>query len=414
MTLVAALAGSARHQARNLARFGLGRPLAPPSFAAATLDEDDVAVARDWLDRPGAWDDTALVTEYERAFAEWNGSAAAFAFMSGRESLSACIAALGLEPGDEIVLPGYTCVVVPNALRYAGVVPVYADIELDTYGADAADVARRITTRTKALLIQHLYGLVCRDYDALVDLARERGLALIEDCAHATGATYRGRRVGTRGTLAFYSSERSKVFCTITGGLAVTNDVDLAARLREIQSRQPVPSARRIRSQLHSVELAYYQHRHPQRWWRADWARLKWGRYEIRSTRPEELTGVRPADYGCRMAAPIAALGMTQLRKIDACNARRREAARRWDVACAERGFATPRVLPDSTPVYLRYPVLVEPARKHDRSWGERTFGVPVGRWFETHLHPAPGLVEGCPQADEAVARCINLPTLMA
>src|SRR5262249_42952166 len=138
-----------------------------------------------------------FATKFENAFAKWNGSSYAFAFAAGRKALSACIYALGLQEGDEVIIPGYTCIVVQNAFDYVGVTTRYCDIELDTFGPELSSVASVITPRTKAILVQHLYGLVCRDYEGILDLARQRGLRIIEDCAHVTGATFRGRHVGT-------------------------------------------------------------------------------------------------------------------------------------------------------------------------------------------------------------------------
>jgi dTDP-4-amino-4,6-dideoxygalactose transaminase len=112
------------------------------------------------------------------------------------------------------------------------------------------------------------------------------------------------------------------------------------------------------------------------------------------------------------MPAPIAALGLNQFRKIDRYNAQRRDTARRWDNWCNDRGYQKPRVLEGSVPVFLRYPVLVEPERKRDRAWAVRELGLEAGVWFVSHLHPSKRRVEGCPNADQAVARCINFPCL--
>lgn len=398
-----------RHQARNLAALISGRPVITPSAGSMTLDEDDVALAWDWLKDRSHWNDDRIVARYESDFAAWNGSRHAFAFMGGRVALSACIHALGLRPGDEVIAPGYTCVVVANAFAFAGVTPVYSDIELDTYGLDAASLPGKITPRTRAILVQHLYGLVCRDYEAILELARSRGLRVIEDCAHGCGAEYRGVKVGNRGDAAIYSSEQSKVFNTVQGGLAVTNDNALAERLMEYRERAPLPDADWIDRQLHNVFLNFYRYKHPGRWWRADWANWRWGHQHLASTTREEEQGVRPAHYGRRMPAPIAALGLNQLRKIDRYNAERRQTARRWDAWCASRGYRPACVLEGSVPVFLRYPVLVEPERKRDRTWALHELGVEPGVWFTSQLHPAQRRVEGCPNASEAVARCINL-----
>jgi dTDP-4-amino-4,6-dideoxygalactose transaminase len=333
--------------------------------------------------------------------------------MGGRVALSAAIYALDLQPGDEVVIPGYTCVVVPNAFEYAGVKPIYADIELETYGLSAESLRGRITPKTKAVLLHHLFGLVCRDYDAILEIARLHDLKVIEDCAHATGATYKGIRVGNTGDIAFYSSETSKVFNTIQGGMVVTGSDVIAEKLRQYHRQAPEPSSGRIDSLLHNVLLNYYQFKHRHRWVLGDLYRLRYYRKTLVATTEEELRGVKPAHYGCRMPAPLAALGLNQLRKIDRYIEARRKQAVNWDRWCDANGYARPLVLPGSNPVWLRYPVLVEPEKKSDTSWAMRELGVQPGVWFVSHLHPQQRYIEGCPNADIAVAQCINFPTLV-
>jgi dTDP-4-amino-4,6-dideoxygalactose transaminase len=132
--MVKGIASFGINQAKNLVKFFMRRPLTYPSFGSMTLDKDDLRIAKMWLKKKKKWKDDSLVTEYENMFAEWNGSKYAFAFMGGRVALSACIHALNLKKGDEIILPGYTCVVMPNAFNLANVKIVYSDIELDTFG----------------------------------------------------------------------------------------------------------------------------------------------------------------------------------------------------------------------------------------------------------------------------------------
>jgi dTDP-4-amino-4,6-dideoxygalactose transaminase len=337
---------------------------------------------------------------------------AAFAFMSGRESLSAVVEALGLSQGDEVIVPGYTCVVVPNALAFAGVTPVYADIEFETYGLDVTRLDRSVTPRTRAIVIHHLYGLVCRDYLATIEYARSRGLFVIEDCAQATGATLDGVRVGNRGDAAFYSLEQSKVLTTFQGGVAVARNDAIASRLAEIRDRASLPDSARTSRVLQNLIMNYHVFKDPQRGWRGDYASLRFGAYRIETTTPGELRGEKPQGYGARMPAALAAVASNQLRKVDFYNARRREHAARWDRWCDENGFERARVVPGSTPVFLRYPVLATPELKRNRMWSKRSLDVELGTWFVSQLHPSNRPVAGCPNAAVAVERCINFPTL--
>lgn len=403
-----------RSYARNIARLALGAPLTYPSLGSMTLEKDDVALARRILAQPSQWDSRRYIDEFESLFAEWNASKYAFSFMSARVALSACIHALGLREGDEVVVPGYTCIAVPNAFRFAGARVVFADIELETYGLDAAQLEQCITPRTRAVVIQHLYGLVSRDYEAIVSFCRARGLSIIEDCAQATGAEFKGRKVGALGDAAIYSSEQSKVFSTVQGGVAATDSKVVAGGLRDFYERARLPTFDWVDRQLHNVILNFYEAKHAHRAWTGPLVNLRYGHKTLISTTDEELAGGRPDHYGCRMAAPIAALGCNQLAKVDRFNALRRAGARQWDEWCHRSSHVAPRVIEGSVPVYLRYPVLVDPERKADTSWSVGELGVRVGVWMVTNLHPAPGNVPGCPNADLAVRCCVNLPTLDA
>lgn len=398
--------------ANGIGRVVRGKSLNDPSFVAATLEADDLMTIRKLLADRSRWFDEEVVHAYENAFARWNGSLAAFAFMGGRAALSAAIAALGLRPGDEVIIPGYTCIVVPNAFAFAGVKTVCADIELDTYGLDASAAQKAITPNTRAILLHHLYGLVCRDYEAIIALAQKHGIYVIEDCTHSTGAEYKGMKVGNLGTVAFYSSEHSKVFTTGQGGLVTTNDAAIAARLRNAWEAAESPNPARVAGVLITLVYDYYKFAHPRRWLTGRFVAPLYRRRALISTTDDELRGRRPPHYGQRMPGALAVIGRQQLAKVDRFNARRRESAKHWDRWCENTKHAKPTVVPGSTPIFLRYPVLAAPEWKRDSAATARRLGTPLGVWFAGNYHPTQITIANCPHADEAVARCINFPTL--
>jgi len=400
-------------QLKNLIKLLLGQPINYHPLGSQTLDLDDVKIARYWLKQRNNWYNTEIIEEYEKEFAHWNGSKYAFAFMGGRVALSACVHALKLKAGDEVILPGYTCVVVPNAFHFAGVKTIFSDIELDTYGLDASLIEQKMTPRTKAILLHHIYGIVCRDYEKIINIAREKNLYVIEDCAQSTGAVYKNRKIGNFGDVAIYSSEQSKVFTTIQGGIAVTNDDTIAEGLKDYYDKAPFPTEDLIDKQLHCIIINYHSYKDAQRWWKGDFYRWLYRDKIIVSTTKEEMRGIKPNYYGCKMPAPFAAIGLNQLKKIDRYNELRRETAKLWDKWCEEKGYKKPMIVPDSVPVFLRYPVLVEPDKKKNTSWASKEFRVELGVWFETNIHPADWPVEGCPNADKAVSQCINFPGLL-
>jgi dTDP-4-amino-4,6-dideoxygalactose transaminase len=401
---------AALYLANNLPEYLFPKSPLVTCLGAQTLDLDDVQIAKSWLKNCNDWYDPEIVVRFETEFARWNGSEYAYAFMGGRVALSACIYALDLKPGDEVILPGYTCVVVPNAFKYAGIKTVYSDIELDTYGLDVQQLKTKVTPNTRAILLQHLYGLVCRDYEEILEFAQHHNLKVIEDCAHATGAVYKGIKVGNRGDVAFYSSNRSKVFYTVEGGIAVTNDEAISDRLKTFYNSAAFPNRDLINKLLHNVFLDYYSFKHRQRSVFKTWIWMQYGDKYYVSTSDEEQSGGCPPNYIAKLPAPLAALGLNQLKKIDSYNNLRRQTAKQWDAWCERNYYRKPIVITDSTPAFLRYPVLMEPEKKADISWAAKELRVELGVWFVSNLHPAKFVVLGCPNADMAVKQCVNLP----
>jgi len=402
-------------QARNAARLLARKPVTLTPLVSMTLNDGDVSLARNLLNGRDEWfRSDATVKKYESDFAAWNGSRFSFAFMSGRVALSALIHGLALQRGDQIIVPGYTCVVVPNACRFAGIDVTYCDIELETYGLDAACFEKLITPRTAAVILHHLYGLVSRDLGTILEIARNHGIKVIEDCAQATGAEFAGQKVGTFGDAAFYSSERSKMQNTIMGGVAVTDSPAIAARVQEYYDAAAFPDPQWVDKLLHNVLLDYYRFAHPQRWILAEWAEYRYRDKLLISTTKQEQRGIRPANYGCRMPPPIAALALNQLSRANAYIERRRQQARQWDLWCESTSFRKPLEVERAKSVYLRYPVLVPPHRKKNTDWLTEELAIEPGTWFVSNLHPSNQVVKGCPNANLAVAQCINLPTLLS
>lgn len=415
-TIYRKIANFYRKQKERVSNFRKTHQLHIPDYTVSmTLDEDDVQIAEQWLNTPTtAWFSHEMVEQYHRAFAEWNGSARAFSFMSGREALSACIFALDLQAGDAVIVPAYTCVVVPNAFYFAGIEVIFCDIELDTYGIDITKLVGKITSQTKAIVLQHLYGMVCRDYEEIIALAKQYGLLVIEDCTHSTGATYKNIKIGNYGDVAFYSSECSKVFNTIQGGLAISNQPKYIEKLATYYDSLPFADSTWIKKQLSNVPYHYYTYKYPIKLFYNDWAQWRYGDDFLVSTTQEEKEGRRPAYYGRKMAAPIANLGLNQLLKIDFYNSQRITQATVWADWCHTHHYLTPTIIPNSSPIFLRYPILVEPEKKRNLDWAIREFNFRPGVWFTSHIHPVEvqPMVD-CKNAITAVKQCINLPTLI-
>jgi perosamine synthetase len=359
----------------------------------------------------------ATVHRFEQAFAEWLGAGRAFAFWKGRVAMYAILRALGVGEGDEVILPGYTCVMDVNPVMYLGGRPRYADIDPHTFNARPELVEQLITPQTKVLVAQHTYGFPC-DMTAYVDIAERHGLALIEDCCLALGSTFAGQRCGTFGQAAYWSFQWNKPFTTGIGGMATINNADLAARVEAIcneQLRLPSPKAARM---LAIQRLVYRSFIYPRttafatelfRW-------LTRRGVVVGSSATCEFQPTMPEDFFTGMSAGQAAAGLRQLRRVEANLAHRRQMGRRYAALLAEAGFAAPKLDDRAEPVWVRYPVRVA---DKDRAIAEAPKHlVELGTWFECPLHPAetpmeaygyePGL---CLQAEQACREVVNLPT---
>lgn len=381
--------------------------------SSRTLERDDVALANKWLKKKKDWFCPDVVKDFETRFARWNESNHALAYMSGREALSAGIYGLDLTKGDEVIIPAYTCIVVPNAFIYKGIKVKYVDIELETFGIDKNSLEQKISSKTKAILLHHLYGNVCRDFEEILKIADKNDLKVIEDCAHATGAIFKGRKVGNFGDVAFYSSEQSKVFNTVQGGMVSTNDQKIYSRLTDHYQKANLPNQEWIKRQLLTLKLFYYRYQSPHRWLLEPIYRHRLESYKLTSTTEEELEQNKPLYYGRKMAAPIAAIGINQLQKVDQFNKMRREKALEWNHWCCKNEYTSPTVIEEAEPVWLRYPVLMESEKKKDSQWAKKELGIKLGVWFKSYLHPSNVNIKGTfPNAKKAVKQCVNFPTL--
>ncbi|HEY3108108.1 MAG TPA: aminotransferase class I/II-fold pyridoxal phosphate-dependent enzyme [Chloroflexota bacterium] len=354
------------------------------------------------------------ILEYERAFAHEIGVRYAYSFWAGRVGLYGLLRALGVGSGDEVLLQVPTHVVVANAIRYAAARPVYVDCRLDSYNMDLEQAERQITPRTRALVLQHTFGIPA-DIDAVLDLARRHRLALIEDCVHALGAGYDGRPLGSFGQAAFFSTEETKTISSTMGGMVVTDDPALAARLQRFQAGCAWPSARLTAGYL--LKLILYHlltqpgvHPYPRALYN-----LVGRRHPLpKATSGEELRGGRPANYLLRLSNAQAALALRQLRRLKANVAHRRLVAEAYRRRLTERGFETPRPPAKAEPAFVRYPVWVPDKRAALEAAAPHAM---LGTWFDSVLEEAASparldyRVGSCPQAEAATRHLVNLPT---
>ena len=177
----------------------------------------------------------SMNNRFEQAFAAKEGAKWAITFNSGTSTLHAALDAVGVGPGDEVITTPLTVISDLNVIIAQNAVPVFADVDPDTFNIDPADVARKITSRTKAIMPVSLYGL-CADLDPLMELAKKHGIMVINDAAQAFHARYKGRLIAEVAHITSYSTENSKHITTGDGGIVVTSDERLATHMRKFGS----------------------------------------------------------------------------------------------------------------------------------------------------------------------------------
>jgi perosamine synthetase len=356
-------------------------------YGHQSIEEDDIGAVADIL--RSDWLTTGpKVAEFERAFAKTVGAREAVAVSSGTAALHAAMFALGIGPGDEVIVPTMTFAASANCVVYQRSTPVFADVDAEALLLDPARVEALITPRTRAIVAVDYAGQPC-DYDALGAIAERHKLALVADACHALGGNYKGKPVGSLADLNTFSFHPVKHITTGEGGMVTTDAPELAQRMRIFRN--------------HGITTDHRQREKNGSWF-----------YEM-----VEL------GYNYRMSDFQCALGLTQLSKLPAWIARRRGIAAAYDCALADvPEVRSLRVRPDVGHAYHLYVVQLRLERlRVDRARifaalraeniGVNVHYIPahLHRYYRQHFVTGPG---GCPVAEEAYGRLLTLPLFPA
>ncbi len=299
------------------------------------------------------------IRRFESAFAARLGMPDAVSASYGRVAFYYLLRAMQLPTGGEVILPALTFWVVPEMVRVAGLTPVFADIDPHTFNLDPSAFERTITDRTVAVVPTHLYGQPCR-MDAILSIAGKHRLRVIEDCAHALGATYQGQQAGTFGDAAFFSFQTLKPLNTYGGGMAVARDPDLLARVRTQADAEPWPSLERVNNRLKvgtaqrifSSPLAFTMTAFPA----LLTASMFVPRPDVYLWEKIRPLSPMPDSYRERYTNVQASLGLAGLEQLDAwTRATRAHAAIMNSFLSGVPGIRTPHVTPGAEHVYYQY-----------------------------------------------------------
>ena len=310
-----------------------------------------------------------FVSQFESDFARYCGVKYGISTCNGTAALIVALQSLGIGAGDEVIVPTFTFSASVFAINLVGATPVFADTLSDKFLVDPADVRRRITPRTKAILVVHLYGHPC-DMDPVMEIARSNDLKVVEDVAEASGAEYRGQKVGSIGDVGCFSFH-NKLIATGEGGMILTNDESVIRRAEAL--RTPAPDNR---TEFPDIALNF------------------------------------------RMSNLHAAVGVAQLERFEEIIARKRRIAKYYDDAFRDR-TEIQSVLEDpwARCVYWRYTIMITDNSRKSRNeivaeLNEK--GIQARAiFFPMHLHPyyRTQTPESFPNAEALSLRGIDLPT---
>jgi len=345
-----------------------------------------------------------------------------FYFFKGRVALYAILRAIGIKHGDEIILPGFTCVVVPNAIVYLGAKPIYVDIDPNTYNIDVSKLEEKLmqysalSTQPKAVIVQHSYGIPA-DMDKIVELTKKYNLYLLEDSCHAMGSKYKSNEVGTFGDAAFFSSQWSKPITTGLGGWAIVNNPELRKKMEVLYPEFMEPSFKE-NILLRIQYMVYSRFFKPSIFWFAQGMYRTLSRLGIAlgSSSIEELECKMPGGYEKRMSVWQRNLLKKKLVEMHKYIEHRKWVTSLYEKTLKEKGIETVNLPEYYEPVFLRYPILAKDKRKLLKEAKKKR--IEIGDWFLSPIHPnldgweKVGYQKGsCPVAEEICQHVINLPT---
>lgn len=342
-----------------------------------------------------------------------------FYFWKGRVALYSILKAIGVGSGDEVVVPGYTCVVVPNAVLYTGAIPVYADIDSDTYNVTRQSIQSVISEKTAAIVCQSTYGL-SPDLDGILEIANAHDLPVIDDCTHGLGGFYKGKPNGFVTDAAFFSAQWSKPVSAGLGGIAVVSDKNLSRKVKGEYDKclkaslfdDWILAAQRVIRPVADLPWLHYTAVKAYRW------ATQTAGLSVGSSSAEEIAGTtKPPGFEKKCGPMQKSAIVRQIKSLEKKIEDRHKSAKLYD----EYFKGMSKIETPSTPEYavhgmLRYTVQVDHAAELRRI--AKIENIPVGDWFDTPIYPIYENLDrwlyqegSCPVAEMVCKRVINLPT---
>lgn len=388
------------------------------------VEKDDVLLALNLIIRPWLWKKGRGVNELEERLKRYLGVKHVVTFNSGRSSLFAILKALDLPSTTPVFLQAFTCNAAVNPFLWAGFKPIYVDCEEKTFNINPRVLEERIKKYKRKgekgiVMVQHTFGFPA-PMDEIIKICEENDLILIEDCAHALGAEWRSKKVGTLSRASFFSFSRDKVISSIYGGAAATNDDEIGKRLRELQKQYGNPPSFWIFQQLlHPILLAFlilplYNC--------LDLGKLFLVLSQLlgllsKAVHSKEKKGKKPFYFPHSLPNALAILALHQLQKLDKFFLHRKKIFEYFLENLAESSFSLPSIDSQTQPSYLRFPLRHSHAHQIIyEAWHKEN--ILLGDWYTSPVAPHDTCLEKvlykkgtCPLAEKLSQTTLNLPT---
>ena len=355
--------------------------------------------------------------KYKKSLQNYLGDTDIYLYWKGRVGLFSLLKAMGVGEGDEVILPAFTCVVVPNAILYLGAMPVYVDIDPETFNMDVSNLESAVTTKTKVILAQNTYGL-STNVEKIVAIAKQHNLYTIEDCTHGFGGKYEEKPNGSYCDAAFYSTQWNKPHSTGIGGFALLSNEKLKKALLDVNQLLDSPSAKEIMSlrlQLFArkyflVESTY-------------WKLLKVYRFlssrnlVVGSSSSEEINSINmPKGFLKSSSSLQAKAGLKAINNLKGVITLREKNASIYTEFLKKNGKNHVLEKLNKNHSFLKYPLRVS-SRDDFFKCAEKA-QISLGDWFTSPLHPVENDLhlwhfepDEFPHAMLAASQVINLPT---
>lgn len=375
--------------------------------------KDDVLLAAKNLLVPLNYQKGKSVNKLEEWFKTYFKTSYSISFQNGRSALFAILSALGIGKNDEVVLQAFTCVVVPNAIIATGAKPIYSDIN-DSLVIDPDDIEKKITKKTKAIIIQHTFGIPT-DMHAVMKIAKEYNLFVIEDVAHTIGGNYKEKKLGTFGIASIFSFGRDKAFSSVFGGMVITADKELGKKLLAFQKKLPFPSKVWVIQQLFypltcAFILNFYYVFLIGKIIHFLLRKINFFSFPVDK---QEREGKFSSLNVKRFPNSLASLAFLQLNKLDKYNQKRKNFVQQYLRQLKDIPVAFPY---NGNESLMRFPVLVDDKTKVKNYFFRK--GIYIGDWYNQAIDPvdinlASIFYESgmCPKAEHIAKHIINLPT---